>query len=475
MKSLKSVWIILMCLFGTMGLSSSVLAYDLEVDDPDDGETWVFDTATNETPSGLSTTGHMRSTTLLGSVREREFRIETKGSSEREDRLVKFYRREPECEELSKLAGINSEDFCDIIEWRADERQIDIAFHSYDANRKYKFRLFADSTTPGIWRSQAMSAALEPELVLNINARDGVVSQYWHLQGTVNEGYSQSTVLLERDLNNMGLSNLEAGLIALSEVLNDFNRFEFTLDALGPRHPDYAPSPYSVWSEGAIDGGCVGIFCFGDIGGGNLGGSGDPNDPCDPRSNNYTPAQCPWDLTYATWPLSLRVKIWKPANHDDKKFSFSMALTNKGPGEFRYQSFLSNYNLPKKMVYTSLKRLGSTQPIIDFETSEAVTNSYDPIPGGFSTLTCQRTHSFGIPFDNSGAPLWPFSNPMPMDVSIPIINSSIHSVLCEEHPLRPKGRYRLYLHIDPSATYDHETKRSNNIGTSGPVDWIRFK
>lgn len=447
-------------------------AFDIERDDPVEGETWVYDLKGARTPEGHQVLGTFRSTSLQGTTRQRDFRIAMRGTPGREDRVVTIYRRDPACDALARLAGMDHESFCDQITWRHEGDTIRLAFRSLDANRGFHFVLAPNPRQPGSFLSVRSDNIVAPALSLDVSMDAAAVRHTWTLEGHAQSGYGQISTFDRRTLDELALTPEEASLVGLAETLNDFNRFEFADEDLGRAHPNFKASPYSAFGEKGLDGGCILLVCFGDLGGSTGGGGGSaPDDPCDPNGNNFTPQQCPWDLTYATWPASQRVKIWKPTNHENKRFGFSMFTRNDGPGDFRYGSFFINNpnGDAAPMVFVTLKRLGEPQPILTFDEGMAADVGDDPT----TYNNCYRLKQYGTLFGPIAAQDWPYgTEAMPMGG---IARFMEPIVICRESANRPKGRYRLHVSIDPAIVYDEPTKRANNTGSSGVADWIRFR
>jgi hypothetical protein len=284
------------------------------------------------------------------------------------------------------------------------------------------------------------------------------------MSGVRNARYYQHGVMPQSWLNEAGVSDLEGSLFALGDVLNSFNAWEFEQELYPRDHPDYKPTPYLGFGGETTEGGCIGIICFGNLGNGGSGGGSNtaPGGMCDKNSPNYTPDNCPWDLTYATWPVYARTKIWK-INND--KYGFSVFLKNTGTGPFHAGAFNIGQGgdvTDKDLIFTSLIKLGSSQPLAQ------------PLPGppGVSSPYGTSCHREGY-MDNMFTPAQLFSGPVIQpDGVVPFI---VPANPCTKASGRPSGRYRLYVRIDPANFFDSPGFGGNNTGDSGPLDWVNLK
>jgi len=377
------------------------------------------------------------------------------------ERRVRINRYEPECLPLAAAARMSVDRFCDRISLTRSGGRLDIRFFSYDANHAYGFVL--ESSSDGRFVSVQQGLDAQPALSLELDADDDGVRYRWLLR-TQRVAYPQAGVFDAAWLRSNDVDALEAALIPLGEVLSSFNRYEFEFADLPRDHPQHEPSPYSMWDERPIDGGCFLIFCFGSVGGSEGGGPGD-NGQCEPGDPNYTPDQCPHDLTYATWPISKRVKIRKI---DDEHFAFSWFIENKGTGPFNYGAAaigLGDSAMPHFSFATLVPKDGAV-PMVAY-------------PGESNVLelpyrdNCFSLARFADPFQGFFGTPFPFlGNDMQPGQTVPHLSASCK---CLKSSGRPKGKYRLYVHADPTQSYDTPGYIQNNIGNSGPWDWIHLK
>ena len=416
--------------------------------DPDPGQSWLSSYSATTVASGRSVSGRLRSGDNFGAVTDRDFSLAISGSTSAGNREVLMRRFEPECLRLAAIARLSANEFCDQLTLKYRNAGIDLSFFSHDANKRYQFTLNPVPGNAGAWQSIVVFGASAPQLSLNVVRVSTGYRYDWSLAGAGNR-YSQSLLLSDAILRDMQLSATEGALVALGDVLRSFNSYEFQRSDLVKTHPDYKPTPYSGWAENP-DSGCVFLFCFGDLGGGGgSGGGSNSGGQCNPGSSNFDPTVCPWDLTYAIWPISQRVKIWKL---DNDHFGYSLSLNNKGPGSFRAPSYDITF---ARTAFISLIQLGATQPLVSATQTATECNKTEKL----GDLTV-NPFEFVSQFLFAGS-LQPF-----FDLN----------VTCSAASGRPPGRYRLYVHIDPDDRLDYSPGwGGNNIGNSGAFDWVNLK
>ncbi len=433
--------------------------------DPENGESYIKSYRLIEQSDHYLLRGELRATDDFGVVRDREFRTEIHGDRARGTRKVVLHRYEPECINLSAQARMSVDQFCDRLTLTYADQQIELDFHSVDANQHYRISMLEDPRAPGQWQSRYPSGVQAPELTLSLQPSTQGSTYQWKMSGVRNI-YSQHGELTSEWTREVGLSAVEGSLLALGEVLRSFNSYEFQFSDLPRDHPEYQPTPYlGFGGEQPVEGGCIFIICFGDFGGGGDGGGNTPGERCDPRSENYTPADCPHDLTYDTWPTSQRVKIWK-INND--RVGFSLWLLNAGTGPFNSGAAgIGNGSdgADADFVFVSLVRLGESQPLVPAPVGNSnVSPSY---PYGSD---CHKSFFPG----NSGV-LDPLSGFVTISLEPGMSFPLPGTMPCSKAKGRPEGRYRLWLRVDPSHVYDTEGYEFNNTGDSGPVDWVNLK
>ncbi len=413
-------------------------------DDPEEGQSWLTQFNEQEARDGRQWSGTIRATDDFGATHDRDFRLKATGSIDLEDRAVVLNRYEPECFELSAAARMSLDDYCDqlTLTWRDGDATI--AFSSLDANRRYTFTLRADPRAPGEWMSLTPEVPA-PTLRLVSGVSGGDVSYRWEL-GTRDASYRQAGEVTASQLRGPDLHPLEAGLLGLGEVLLTFNRHAFERSLLPRDHANYEPTPYSAWAEETVEGGCIFAFCFGNLGGGG-GGAGNNNNACSPGSPSYNPTLCPYDLTFARWPVAMRPKLIK-LNNDEVIFSFAGKNVGTGPT-----------TMPRtpgaNFAHLSLIGVGSAAPLV----SPGV-----PSPYGNS---CQTNVQ-----DLYGEIVNPFLH---VDLAAGESKLRADRLRCPASSGRPAGRYRLYIHIDPSGLLDTPGYAGNNIGNSGLLDWVHLR
>ncbi|MBK8286805.1 MAG: hypothetical protein IPK97_19155 [Ahniella sp.] len=424
--------------------------------DPDSGESFLLSSKIQRFDTRTLLGGTFRATDNFGASHDREFRLTITGTPGR-DRVVRMNRYEPECLPLARAAGMTPDRFCDRIRLEPSAEGIAVSFFSFDANRDYRFQLV--EREPGHWYHVDRGNVPQPGLSLEVVEVVEGVAVTWTLQ-TTRQRYSQTTEFSNDWLRDHEYAPIEASVLPLGEVLSSFNRYEFEYDDLPRDHPAWRPSEYALWSEQPVEGGCIFLFCFGNLGSDGGGGQPDDNGLCEPGNLNYTPDQCPHDLTHATWPVSRRVKIWKI---DNDHFGFSWFVENKGTGPFQYGAPLIGAFEAPDFAYTTLVPKEGGQPLVTFASVASASNPY----GG----DCMRELYFAMPLTD-GTP-FPFLNiGMQPGQSVPFTRPNIP---CRKSKGRPAGRYRLLVQTDPTQTYDSPGYLGNNTGDSGLLDWINLK
>ena len=425
--------------------------------DPADGESFLLTSATQRFDTRTVLGGTLRSTDNFGASHDREFRLSASGTPGR-DRLVRMNRYEPECLPLARAAGMSPERFCDRLRLEHSGNRATVSFFSFDANRSYRFELVERES--GHWQHIESDPVHQPALSMVVSEREDGIAVTWQLD-TSRQRYSQTTVFAHDWLREQDQTVIDLSLLPLGEVLASFNKYEFEFDDLPRDHPAYQPSEYSLWGEQPVEGGCIFIVCFGNLGGSGVGG-GDPDNSglCEEGHPNYTPDQCPHDLTHATWPISKRVKIWK--NNNDY-FGFSWFVENKGTGPFNYGAALIGAFESPDFAYTTLVPKGGTQPLVSFASVQSFTNLY----GG----DCMRELYFAMPLTD-GTP-FPFLNiGMQPGQTVSFVRPNVS---CRKSKGRPAGKYRLFVQSDPAQAFDSPGYLFNNTGDSGIGDWINLK
>lgn len=418
-------------------------------EDPDPGQSWLLALTPHRIDDGTLLGGTIRATDDYGATHDRDFRLRVTGTHERKDRKLVLNRFEPECFDLAPVAKLTLEDYCDQITVTYDDGDARIEFSSLDANRRYSFTLRPDRDQPELWKSVAPPGVEAPSLRLSAERDERGVGYRWELE-TRDTLHRQDGEVTSEELRDLDLTAFEASLMALGEVLLTFNRYAFQFADLPREHPAYAPTPYSLWAEETLEGGCIFNVCFGNLGGGG-GGSGNNYNQCSPQSPNYNPAVCPHDLTYATWPVSLRIKLQKV---DDDTVRSIYFVKNVGPGTF---SVISGAGVSDRFTLVSLIQVGSFVPVVDSAGAVGA-----PISG-----PCFRhdlTFFFGM--------LFTYSLDIEPGASV---THGLQTLDCPSSSSRPPGRYRLYVHIDPSDSLDTPGYEGNNIGNSGLLDWVRLR
>jgi hypothetical protein len=321
---------LLSALAGTLIAIGAVQAHAGDVD-PDPGHSWMQSIKASAMRDHQLSRAVLLATDDSGVTRQRELRIEARGTPGRADREVVVHRYEPECLPLAKSVGMTADEFCDRLVLTRGDRDVQLAFHSVDANRSYQFTLVESD---GRWESLQPAGVAAPTLRLELQESAGEASYAWSLE-TQRARFTQSGVVSARDLATLRLDGVEASLGGLTDVLHAFNVEEFALADLPREHRLYEPSPYGLWAEGPLDTHCTLFICVGSVGG-NSGGSS--QGMCDPNSPNYTPESCPWDLKLENWPVSHRMRIRK---RDDGAVDVFYFVRNDGTGIFNSAPFAS--------------------------------------------------------------------------------------------------------------------------------------
>ncbi len=455
---ITSVWVLgLLSLSLTLGATSARAGTRIDDSDPENGQFRLLSLTSRVDRDSVRVNGTLRATDDRGATGDREFRIDASGDVARGTRRVTLHRYDDDCARLAGLARQNVDGFCDQIALTQSADRLGIAFSSFDANRRYSFELTQDPRSPGQWQSVAPRDREAPILLLSLTNVGGGASVRWYLRGHYGE-YSRAGEIDAETLRASGLSAIEASLIPLADTLRAFNSFEFQFADLPREHPLHEATPYALWAEQPVEGGCIFIICFGNLGGGGGGGGSQNNDPCDPASPAYDPSQCPWDLTRATWPISQRVKIWKIS---DDEVGYSFFYKNEGKGIFNADEAIDEVEPAGRMSFVSLLHTGETLPL-----------SRPIEPSQYYGLNqCyyeEFTIALGVvdPFDNLTVfgllpgQSWPTAH---------------NRLICPKASGRPSGRYRLWLKIDPDFVYDSVGFEFNNTSTSGPVDWVNLR
>jgi len=407
-------------------------------EDPANGHSQLLAFTQHAQQAGALYSGTLRATDDYGYTTDRDFRLRVSGSRAQGDRKVVLNRFEPICFELADAARLPVDAWCDQLTLTYRGERVEIAFSSLDANRRYRFELVGASGEYVAIRP----AEAAPELGLIARGSNGSIEYRWQLRSH-DADYQQSGVLSAEHLRGADVSELEASLIALGEVLSTFNRYEFQFADLPRGHPAHQPTPYSAWAEQPLDGGCIFTVCFG--GGG--GGGGSQPDPCSPTSINY-PAQCYHDLMIARWPLSLRPKLQKIDDYTVRPVYF---VKNIGHLDF---SLITNEPIARRFVFLSLIKVGSGEPLVP--------STY--VPGPNESDEC--FHIEDAEFFNP-AGLFMYSVDVTAGGSVP---NGLPYLRCD---YREDGRYRLYLHVDPAAAFDTPGYTGNNEAKS--TGWVRLR
>lgn len=431
-------------LFSACALLASLAHARGPDDDPEAGESWLTRLVRVEAREGYVAAGQIRATDDFGATHDRDFRMLVSGSVERGDRRVVLHRYEPECFDLALAARLSVDDFCDRITLEYRGNEVAVAFSSIDAHRRYAFALQPDARVPGRWQSVPGDLP-QPALALDSDADSTGVRYRWKLE-TRDATFGQAGGIDAEQLREFDLNALEASLLALGEVLLTFNRYEFQFDDLPREHPAHLDSPYSLWAEEATEGGCIGLVCFGNL---HDFSPTSASNPCNPASPQYNYAACVPDLTYAHWPVSQRPKIQKQSNDEVRGIYF---VANKGYGTFdavigQDAEFIS---------FVSLIRVGSGVPLVG------------PIEAGGSPY-----YNYCFRFDPT------FYHPYLFIYSLQLLPNTSYThgmrkLTCPRASGRPAGRYRMYIHIDPTGMLDTPGYAANNIGDSGYLDWVNL-
>lgn len=429
---------LLSALAGTLFASAAFQVYASDAD-PDPGQSWMQSIKVSAMRDHQLTRAVLLATDNSGVTRQRELRIEARGTPGREGREVIVHRYEPECLSLAKAAGMTADDFCDRMVLTRGDRDIQLAFHSFDANRSYQFTLIG---AEGRWESLQPVGMVAPMLRLELRESAGEASYAWSLE-TQRTRYTQAGVVSGRDL---GLDSIEASLGGLTDVLHAFNVDEFALADLPREHRLHEPSPYGLWAEGPLDTHCTLFFCVGSVGG-NSGSSS--QGICDPSSPNYAPASCPWDLKLENWPVSQRMRVRKL---DSGQIELRYVVRNDGTGVFDSTPF----DPSTLMTHVSLARFGSSTPLVAPGTT----------PYGDQ---CHAAHDI-----SSNAVVEPFNNITRVLIQPGGVALNVAYFRCDGSSGRPDGRYRPWAHVDPTDTLDTAGLGGNNIELN-PFDWVNLQ
>lgn len=411
--------------------------------DPDPGESWMQSIKVSAMRDHQLTRAVLLATDDSGVTRQRELRIEARGTPGRTDREVIVHRYEPECLPLAKAAGMTADDFCDRLVLTRGDRDVQLAFHSLDANRRYQFTLVGSN---GRWESLQPAGMAAPTLRLELHESAGDASYAWSLE-TQRARYTQAGVVSARDLGTLRLDGVEASLGGLTDVLHAFNVEEFALADLPRDHRLYEPSPYGLWAEGPLDTHCTLFFCVGSVGG-NSGGSS--QGMCDPDSPNYTPESCPWDLKLENWPVSHRMRVRK---RDDGSVEVFYFVRNDGTGIFNSAPFAS----ATPMAHISLVRFGNSAPLVAPATAPYGDQCY-------VEHAVSRNTSID-PFNN-------YSNSLVIQPGDTMFD--IARFRCDNGSGRPTGRYHPWAQVDPTDTLDTAGLGGNNIELNR-FDWVKLQ
>lgn len=422
--------------------AAQVSAGDIDPD-PEPGQSWMQSIKVSAMRDHQLSRAVLLATDDSGVTRQRELRIEARGTAGRADREVVLHRYEPECLPLAKAAGTTADDFCDRLVLTRGERDVRLAFHSVDANRRYQFTLVESN---GRWESLQTAGMTAPTLRLELHESAGDASYTWSLE-TQRARYTQAGVISGRDLGTLGLDGIEASLGGLTDVLHAFNVEEFALADLPRDHRQYEPSPYGLWAEGPLDTHCTLFFCVGSVGG---SGGGTSQGMCDPQSPSYAPESCPWDLKLANWPVSQRMRVRK---RDDGSVEVFYFVRNDGTGIFNSAPFAS----VTPMAHISLVRFGNSAPLVAPGTA----------PYGDQ---CHVEHAVSRsttidPFNNN-------SNSLVMQPGDTLFD--IAHFRCDNSSGRPEGRYHPWAQVDPSDTLDTAGLGGNNIELNR-FDWVKLQ
>lgn len=419
-------------------------------EDPENGQSWLLALIQHEAHEGQLIAGTIRATDDYGATGDRDFRLHVSGEPGKENRKLVLNRFDPACFELAPAARLTLEDYCDQITLTYRDGNAEIAFSSLDANRRYAFTLRPDPHLPGDWSSLTPSSVEAPTLRLSSAAGSFGAAYRWQIE-TLKASHTQTGEVTAEQMRDLDLSALEASLMGLGEVLATFNRYAFQFADLPRDHPSYEPTPYSLWAEEVVEGGCIFVFCFGNLGGGG-GGASNNNNACSPQSPSYDPSLCPHDLTYATWPLSLRPKIQKINDDWVRSIHF---VKNVGPGPF---TIYPDDNVADHLSFLSLVPVGGLAPLVSY--SQALGNPpYGPHCHRFeSTFSVGGLFVYGLDLAPGKSSTY-----------------GIEAMKCPANFGRPAGRYRLYMHIDPSDTLDTPGYATNNIGRSGTFEWVNLR
>ena len=281
-----------------MGVAQIASAQVLDID-PENGESYLRSSKVFPMSGYTKVQAEIRATDNFGLVRTREVQMDISGDPARGARKVIARRYEPECLRLAGLARMSADQVCDNLTVTGSGSRLMLAFSSIDANKRYNFNLQRDSAHPNQWHALRPSTGTAPELNLTLTKIGSAVDYVWSMSGVRNARYYQQGQLSQSWLSEAGVSDLEGSLFALGDVLNSFNAWEFEQELYPRDHPEYKPTPYLGFGEETTEGGCILGYCFGNLDNSGSGGSSNTTQGgvCDKNSPNYTPDNCPWDLT----------------------------------------------------------------------------------------------------------------------------------------------------------------------------------
>lgn len=424
-------------------LAVNVTTASARDDDPEAGESWLQSIKVTELRDHQLTRATLLATDDFGVTRQRELRIEARGSLERRDREVVVHRYEPECLQLAKAAGMTADDFCDRLVLTHVGRDVQLSFHSVDANKRYRFTLVESAT--GRWESLRPTGMDAPLLTLQLEEGGGDVRYAWSLE-SFTARYTQSGVVA--DTRDLPLDGVEASLAALTDVLRSFHANEFAYADLPREHALHRPTPYGLWSEGPLDTHCTFVFCFGSVGGSG-GGSGSQG-MCNPNSPNYTPQNCPWDLMTATWPLSHRMHVKK---FGDGGVELRYAIKNDGTGTFDGSP---HNGASTPIAHLSLVRMNEISPLVPAGSRPYGDECFvEKVLAQFETID-------------------PFTQFITLVLEPGDAALDMAWMSCVSSSGRPAGRYHPYANIDHTDTLDTAGLSGNNIEVNR-LDWVRFR
>jgi hypothetical protein len=410
-----------------LALLLPTLSWAGELPDPEPGESNLSRIEAVRTPTGHLLRARLIATDRFGTTRERELRVESSGTRSGRDRTVIVHRYEPDCLDLAKGFSMTADEFCDrlVLTYAGERATLD--YSSHDANKAFRFELVP--TGSGQWRAVHPAGVVAPDLALSLTA----TGYDWSLVSQ-RERYVQRGALDARQWERSDLSPLEASLIPLTDVLTSFISDEFRYHDLPREDAQHAPSPYGLWSEGPLDTFCIGFIC---VGGGDVSVGGGGGGACDPRTAGYNPDVCPWDLTYARWPLSQRLRVW---SDEPGIVRYSGAVKNTGTGTFRTLTAIS-----PELAHITLIAKGADEPIHPYDPNQTLEGN------------CYTTDS-------------PTGNPFETEI---VILPGTTRFVTGSFSCNAEGRHHLWFHVDPRDVLDFTGVGLNNIGES--FDRVRLR